>query len=186
MSWIDFAFIFVWLVFIGMGFRLGGIWVGSCIFGGFFGAHLADYYALPLAEHVGHFPAVTFLSGSFLFLIGLGVVLLAGYLIQKSSRIFFLGIFDRVVGGCTGALVGLTVLSIAVLSLTASNPKWEGSKSWKKSIIARPYKSLLQKAFELRNERVAVLGRKLSDKAIQTVKPIANKVIDKVADEIKK
>lgn len=147
MTWLDITFIIIWLIFIAVGARLGSLWTGSCVLGGFLGSFLADIYAHPMSEFIGGFPGSAAVSALLLFLVGLVVVLLPGWLLSRVGSVLFLGVVDSAFGLLTGALVGLVAIGLVLLLLVPFVPRVEKGKAWKKSMLVKPYHSLLEDLF---------------------------------------
>jgi len=56
MTWLDGSLILILVIFLAAGARLGSVWTGALMAGGFFGSFLGDTYAPLLAVYFASFP----------------------------------------------------------------------------------------------------------------------------------
>ena len=180
MTWLDITFIVIWVGFLAVGARLGSLWTGACVGGGFLGAFLADYYALPLSEFLGGWAGSSIIATLLLFLLGLAVILIPGWFLSRVSGLLFLGILDSGIGLLTGALTGLVAISLILLYVPPRLPKIEKARAWKKSKVVRPYHALLEDMFNVPHFRPSSIGKKIKKETVKKVKPAASKAAKKI------
>ncbi|MFN0118006.1 MAG: CvpA family protein [Elusimicrobiota bacterium] len=145
MSGFDIAFIVIFILSVVGGAWLGSFWMAACLGGGFFGAFLADAYAIILASYLGNFMGALIVAKILIFL---GVVVLffiPGYLLSKYG--LFLGFFDFSFGFLLGGLTGLVAVCLALLLVVPRFPDIEKKEAWKKSFIVKPLHTVVQNYF---------------------------------------
>src|ERR1051325_4412792 len=98
MTWPDVLLIVVWFIFLALGARLGSVFTGACVLGGFFGAALVDYYALPMGSLMGGFTGSTALAAILLYIGGVAAILIPGLILSRISSALFLGLIDGTFG----------------------------------------------------------------------------------------
>src|SRR4051794_26755256 len=113
MTWLDWSFIAVLILFLAIGARLGSLWTAACLGAGFFGALLADLYSLPVAGWLGGFRGSDWVAAAALFAAAAVVVLIPGWILSRVTHEMFLGIVDSIFGLFTGAVAAL--LAVAVI-----------------------------------------------------------------------
>ena len=131
-----------------MGAKMGSIWTGACLMGGFLGAYLADTYYLSVIPMMGNVPYAKYIAVAALFLSGVAVLLVPGWLISKIVRGFFLGIVDSLFGFVTGALAGLVALSLVFLLVLPHFPRIEKKPVWTSSHLVKPLHDFVVKTIQ--------------------------------------
>jgi len=182
MSWLDLVLLTVWIVFIAVGARLGSLWIGSCVMGGFLGAFLADYYALSLSSFMGGFSGSEWLAGILLFLVGIFAVLIPGTLLSRMSSALFLGVIDSAMGLATGALAGLVAVALGLLLIVPLAPQVEKTKAWRNSLIINVFSKALEGVFHAPEFRMESWQKELKSKTIKKISPAATKAINSIKD----
>lgn len=187
MNWLDVSLIIVWVLFLALGARLGSVWVAACLLGGFSGAFLVDYYALPLADMMGPFTGSRTLSLVLLFGAGLLPALTVGWILSRIASKLLLGIFDSLFGLVAGALSGLIAIAVCFLLVVPSFPRLERSPVWQDSHLARPLQLMLEEVFNDPHFKPRSLVEKAEREALQEMKSISDagqKKIDHLSKEI--
>ncbi len=146
MTWLDGAIVAIFILFVVIGARLGSLWTGACIIGGFVGAALVDIYALPLSGLIGSFSGSTALAGLLLFIGGLAVVLIPGAVLSKIGSVFILHLIDGAFGLLTGAFAAFLLISAALLTASPMVSGFRRSLAFRNSVIARPLYHMLEEA----------------------------------------
>lgn len=143
MTWFDISIIIFLVAGAAVGARLGSLWMGVCLFGGFFGTFLADTYVYSVSEYLGNFSGSFFLAWGLLFAAGLAVILAPGFLLSKVGSVFLAGMIDGAIGLLVGIFGGIVVAALGIFFLSPFYPKLEKQPFWKNSSIVRPaYRSL--------------------------------------------
>lgn len=138
MTWIDISAIVILVIFMGVGARLGSLWLGACLIGGFAGAYISDIYALPFSQMLPSVASTPNMARIFLYFASLVIVLVLGYLLSRLSSALFLGIFDSAIGLVVGAFVGSVAIFLTILFIFPTMPQVEKNKAWKNSSLVRP------------------------------------------------
>lgn len=138
MTWLDISIVVAFLIFIGIGFRVGSIWIGACFLAGFFAAAVVDTYTFSLAGFLGHWPGAHLVSRLFLYALVILIILGPVYLMKKFKVLLVVGFFDHMLGVFLGALSG--VILVATILLWSFNrwPELEQNKAYAESLIAKP------------------------------------------------
>ena len=179
MTWLDTVLIVIWLIFLAVGARLGSLWTGACVLGGFAGACLADVYGYSAAAYVGgSVPA----AAARLFAAGLLAALVPGYALSKITSALFLGVIDSAIGLVTGALTGFVAIALLLLAIVPAFPRMEKAKAWKGSAVARPLHGAVEGLFHRPLFRPGSIAKDLRRKASRTLEPMADKAADRVKD----
>lgn len=144
MTWLDGVLILIVVMSISMGARLGSLWTGACLAGGFAGAFLADVYAYPVSGMIGPFPGSFFLSALVLFAAGCVAALVPGWILSRLSAGLFLGVIDSAFGFITGAAAGICAITLCVLLVVPLFPQIERTRAWKKSKLVRPFQTTME------------------------------------------
>jgi len=193
MTWIDITLIIIWILFLVTGARLGSVWIAACVTGGFFGAFLVDYYALPAASMVGHFRGAMLAASLLLFLGGLLPLLALGAILSRIASKILLGLINGIFGLIAGALAGLMFIAILFLVFLPRVPGVERSRAWKKSIVARPLQGFVEDVFNNPRFRPSDWAARIEKEAGQELGPMTEKAKDavqniseKIADTVKK
>lgn len=147
MTWLDITLIIVMVVFVALGARMGSLWTAACLIGGFFGAFLVEYYALPASAMMGGFPGARLVAGTLLFIGGVVVAIVPGWALSRLTAAFLLGIVDGVFGLLAGLLAGIVAVTLAMLFVLPHAPSIEKSKAWKKSAIVKPFHHFIEDVF---------------------------------------
>lgn len=161
MSWLDGVFIILLVLFIVIGARLGSLWIGACLIGGFLGGFLVDSYMLPVSGMMGHFPGSKYVAAVLLFAGGLLIALVPGYLLSRIGDLF-LGFLDHFFGLLAGLLAGLSLAAIFLMLALPRLPKLSRSDGWRHSSVLRPYHHFLQDIFNR--------GRPLTSTSLDDIK----------------
>ncbi|MCG3204514.1 MAG: hypothetical protein KCHDKBKB_01229 [Elusimicrobia bacterium] len=185
MTWLDITLVVVLLVFIALGARVGSIWMGVCLMGGFFGAFLVEYYALPAAEWMGGFSGAKLLASVLLFVGGVTIALVPGWVISRLVSAVFLGVFDSVAGLLTGALAGLVCVSLVFFFLIPHFPQIEKGKVWKRSKLVRPLYHAIEDFFNDTRFRRGSTTDQLTDEFMKDVTPVLEKTGKKIGSTLK-
>lgn len=164
MTWLDITVIVIWLIFLAIGARLGSVWTGACVIGGFFGSFLCDTYAVSLAGLFGDFRGAVVVSAFLLFLVGMAVVLIPGWFLSRITSAILLGVVDSAFGLFTGGVVGLVGISLILMFVVPIVPKVEKGQAWRKSIIVKYLYHKLENAFGSPKFRPLSFGKSLTDK----------------------
>jgi uncharacterized membrane protein required for colicin V production len=175
MTWIDITLIVVLLVFVAVGARLGSLWTGACLIGGFFGAFLVEYYTLPVSEMFGNFTGAHWLAATLLFVGGVVIALVPGWALSRLTAAVFLGFFDSFFGIITGLLAGLVAVSLAFLILLPHAPKIEQSKAWRKSMLAKPLHKTIENFFSDERFHRESTAEQLKDDFVKDFSPALEK-----------
>lgn len=174
MTWLDLVLIGVFIFFVVVGARLGSLWTGACLIGGFFGAALMDTYTLPLAGLMGDFNGATVVAALCLYVGGLGAILIPGAVISKIGSAFILNVIDGAFGLLTGAFAAMLLISLFLLSAGPLFPKFESSPAFRKSGIARPLHRTLEEVFAQTPFKSLLAHKRIKKEAaeqIQKLKP---------------
>ncbi len=182
MTWVDVSLIVVLLCFVALGARMGSLWTGACLIGGFFGAFLVEYYTLPVSEMIGGFTGARLVSGALLFAGGVVVALVPGWVLSRLMSAFFLGIFDSIVGLLAGALTGLVAVTLFFMFVLPHAPSIEKSKAWRKSKIVKPMHHMIEDFFNDRRFRKGSTVDQLKKDFAHEVEP----VIEETGSKVKK
>jgi uncharacterized membrane protein required for colicin V production len=161
MTWLEFLLIAVFVFFIIIGARMGSLWTGSCVVGGFFGAALVDIYTLSLSSMMGGFPGSTVLAALALYLGGLAVILIPGAVLSQIGSAFILNIIDGAFGLLTGAFAGLLLISVSLYAVSPFVPRLESRPAYKQSFLAKPLKRTLDEILSNTWFRSTVAQRKI-------------------------
>ncbi len=138
MTWLDITLIVFFVLCMAIGARVGSLWTAACLIGGFLGAFLVEYYALPLAEMIGGFMGAKYVASTLLFLGGVFLALVPGWILSKLAAAVFLKIFDSMFGLLTGFLSGFIALTLLFLLVLPRTPSVEKSQPWRKSKLVKP------------------------------------------------
>jgi uncharacterized membrane protein required for colicin V production len=182
MTWLDIVLVLIALSFLALGARLGSVWMAACFIGGFFGAFVADVYGIPLSGFMGGFAGSEKIAVVILFALGLGLVLLPGYLLSRITSKIFLGLFDTFFGLMAGGVAGLCAVATILVVLVAKVPKVEAAPYWRQSHVARPLHQRVEDAFNNRHLRRRSLSQSLKDSAVDALTPMAENATEKVKD----
>lgn len=182
MTWIDVAFLLIWVAFLGAGARYGGLWSAACVIAGFTGAFLVDTYALPLSEWIGGFPGSGVVAGVLLFVIGAAAAMVPGYILKKLTAAFFLGIVDSIFGLAAGALVGIVALALLVLLIGPYFSGVEKTRAWRESVIVKNFDHAIESFFFRPRFRTDRLRGRLREEAEKRLEPLADRAADRVMD----
>ena len=185
MTWIDIALIVILVLFVALGARMGSIWTGACLLGGFLGAFLVETYTLPLAEMLGGFAGARVLAGLMLFVGGVAVLALPGLIISRLASAFFLGIFDSVVGLFSGLLAGLLLVTVIFFSILPRFPSIETSRPWKKSVLVKPFHKFVEDVFNNSRFKKESTTDQLKIEFIEDVSPVLEDAGKKIKSTIK-
>lgn len=189
MTWPDVVFIVVMIIFLAVGARMGSLWTGACLLGGFLGAYLIDYYTAPFADILGGFSGSHLFAAGILFVAGLAIFLLPGLLLSKISSGMILGVIDGAFGLITGGLAGLFAMTLCILSVMPLFPKIEATSAWKSSKIVHPFQRSVENIFNSVHFRPAQLASTLRDEAEQRLEPVAKgteRNVERLFDKLKK
>lgn len=182
MTWLDAVLVIVLIVFMALGARLGSLWTAACMIGGFLGAFLVEYYALPMSQMIGGFHGSEWVSAALLFFGGVVVALAPGWVLSRLMAAVFLGFFDTVFGVVTGLLAGLVAVSLAFFLALPRAPKIEKSAAWKKSLLVRPLHRFIENTFSDERFRKDSVTDQLKDDFVKDFSP----VLEKTEESIKK
>lgn len=147
MTWADGLLILFFLVCLGMGARVGSLWIGACLMAGFVGAFVADMYTAPVTGYVGGIMRNETLTTVVLFSAGCSLLLLPGWLLSRFATGPFLGFIDGAFGLIAGAFAGACAITVILLILVPTLPTIEKSPVWKKSSLVRPLQKSLEGIF---------------------------------------
>lgn len=192
MTWIDFILLAVWILFLAVGARKGGIWTGACVAGGFLGCMFVDMYKLPASSMMGSFPGSHLVATVGLFLAGLLVFIIPGWLLSKFASAVFLGVIDSLFGFLTGAFSGFIGTALALILIVSVFPGVEKWPVWKRSKIVRPFEERIEESLHKPHFQFMRKFNKIGDQASEKVEPIKNgigkieKFKDEFVDELKK
>jgi uncharacterized membrane protein required for colicin V production len=182
MTWLDAALLVVWVVFIAVGARLGSLWTAGCLIGGFFGAFIADYYAIPLSDMMGGFAGSQALAGVLLFAAGVVAGLVPGWLLDKLSAAFLMGIINSFFGLVTGLLAGFLAVSLLLLWTVQSYSEIEEFRAWRKSSIAKPMHDALEHHFENHGFQTISFSKMVQRETRKRIRPLTEKAVEKTKD----
>ncbi len=148
MTWLDWMAILSLFVCGAVGARLGSLWIGVCLAGGFLGASLADTYSFAAAEYLGSFSGAHLVAWILIFLAGLAVILILGFLISRFGSVLITGVIDSAIGLLAGLFCGILGLTLALFLLFPLYPKMERKPFWKNSSVVRPGYQAVESLFE--------------------------------------
>ncbi len=171
MSWIDVVAIVLVIVFVALGARMGSLWIGACLIGGFFGAFLVEYYQLPVSEMIGGFPGARLVAGLLLFVGGIVIALVPGWALTKLTHAMFLGVVDSIVGLFTGFLAGVVAIALMLLFVVPRFPSIEKSAPWKKSVVIKPLHNFLEDLFSDSRFQKTSATEQFKDDFVKDFKP---------------
>lgn len=186
MTWLDIALIVVMVIFIALGARMGSLWTGACLIGGFFGALLVEIYTLPASEMIGGFTGARLLAGALLFAGGVVVALVPGWVLSRLVSAVFLGFFDSVVGLLAGALTGIVAITLLFLFVLPHAPRVEKSPAWKQSKLVKPLHHMIEDFFNDRRFRRGSTIEQLRKDLVKDVRPVMEETGDQVKSAFKK
>jgi uncharacterized membrane protein required for colicin V production len=175
MTGFDIALIVVLLGFALLGLKHGSIWIVSCLVGGFAGAFLVEYYQLQVASMMGDFVGAKTLAAIVLFLIGLLVSLIPGWILSRIAGLFCMGAFDKILGVLAGLLAGLIAVTLAFMIALPRLPAMERGPSWRTSKYARPLCERLENFFGHSSRRRATVADQIQHDVAGAVTPIVDK-----------
>lgn len=182
MTWLDITLIVVMLLFLALGARMGSLWTGACLIGGFFGAFLVEYYALPVSEMLGGFTGAKTVAGFLLFTGGVVIALVPGWALSRLSHAMFLGFIDSVFGIITGLLAGLVAVTLAILFILPHAPSVEKSKAWKKSVLVKPLHHFIEDLFNDSRFQKKSATEQLKDDFVKEFKPAMEETGENIKD----
>jgi len=175
MTWPDVLLVFAWILFLGLGAKLGSLWTGACIIGGFLGAALVDYYAIPAATLLGGFGGASVVAAVGLYFLGLAVTLIPGRILSRASSAVFLGLIDSAFGLFTGAFTGFFLLALGLLVAIPMFPSIEKSPSYRGSALLKPCHQALEEIFNNAPFQFPSATKKIENEAAQKISPLAQK-----------
>jgi uncharacterized membrane protein required for colicin V production len=182
MTWIDVLLIGICILFIAVGARLGSLWIAGCLIGGFFGAFLADYYAVPFSDMMGGFAGSQMIAGGLLFAVGVLGGLIPGWLLDKISAAFLMGIINSIFGLLAGFLAGFLAVSLLLLWLVQNYSEIETFRAWRKSSVARPLHDALEHHFETHGFNTVSFSKMVTHETAKRVSPFTHKAAEKAKD----
>ena len=180
MTWLDVVLIVVVLIFVALGARLGSLWTGACIVGGFLGAALVDTYALPLSGLMGNFHGAVLLAAVLLYLAGVGSMLIPGAVISQIGSVFILNIIDGGFGLFTGFFTAIMIISLALLAAVPLVPGFESKPAFKRSVLARPLHRSLEEIFSHTPLRAVFTHQKIKIEAVENLVPVAKEAEEQI------
>jgi uncharacterized membrane protein required for colicin V production len=182
MTWIDISLLVVWVLFIAVGARLGSLWTAGCLIGGFFGAFIADYYAIPLSDMMGGFAGSQAVAGVLLFVAGVVAGLIPGWFLDKLSAAFLMGIMNSFFGLLSGFLAGFLAISLLLLWTVQTYSEIEEFRAWRKSTIAKPMYDALEHHFETHGFQTISFSKMVKRETRKRIEPLTEKVEEKAKD----
>lgn len=153
MTWPDWTLIGTMVLFLAVGARLGSLWTASCLGAGFFGALLADTYALPVSAYLGSFAGADWVAAAVLFAAGAVALLVPGLFLSKLCEGILLGVVDSAFGLVTGAVAGVLAVAVLLLAVVPFVPSVEASRAWRGSELVRPLHLSLESLMGARSTR---------------------------------
>jgi len=147
MTWLDITLLVVAVLFLAVGAKFGSLWTSACLLGGFLGAFLVDYYALPLAGLLGQFPGSPWVAAALLFTAGLVAAMVPGYILSRLFSGAILGLLDSALGLLTGAWAAFVAITLFMLFVGPYFPSLESTRAWKRSEIVRPLHLVVENLF---------------------------------------
>ncbi len=148
MTWLDWSAIATLILFGAVGARLGSLWLGACVIGGFLGASLADTYSPAVAEYLGRWSWHYGVAWFIVFIVGLGLILGLGYLLSRGGSFIFAGVVDGIAGLVVGVVAGLAVVVLSVSFLSPFFPRVQHTAVWKNSRVVKPMSQWVESFFE--------------------------------------
>lgn len=182
MTWLDLLIIAVFIFFVVIGARMGSLWTGACVVGGFFGAALVDIYSLSLSSMMGGFPGSLVLAALALYAGGVAAILIPGAVISQIGSAFLLNIIDGAFGLLTGAFAALLLISVSLLAASPFVPHMESQPAYKRSMLAKPLKRTLDEILSHARFRSTVAQRKIKSEAEEKISDLSRDITDKVKD----
>lgn len=182
MTWLDFVLIALLLVSLGMGARLGSLWISACLAAGFFGALLVDVYALSFGTMLGSFPGAAPLAAVLLFVGGCIAFLIPGWILSRVCEGIFLGVIDSAFGLLAGSVAGLSAITLILLVLVPMFPRVERTSAWRNSMLVRPLQHSLEEVLSKPHFRRPSTLMPVAKEASSEIKEVTSKI----ANEIKK
>lgn len=186
MTWVDIAFILFMISFVAIGARMGSMWTGACLIGGFFGAFLVEYYTLPVSEMIGGFAGARLAAGALLFAGGLVTALVPGWMLGRLMSAVFMGFFDSVAGLLAGFLAGIAAITMVFFFALPHAPSIERSAAWRKSKIVKPLHHMIEDFFNDRRFREGSTVDQLKDDFMKDVRPAIEETGESIKTTIKK
>ncbi len=175
MTWLDWALIGVLVIFVGAGAKVGSLWTSACIAGGFVGFYLADTYAPAIGSLLGRFWGASFVAGVGLYLAGVSGLLVIGWVLGKVVGGLFLGFFDGLFGVVTGLVAGFFLVTLVLLILIPTFPRFESTPAWRGSVLVRPLERILENWFS---------AIRISKPSLSTVSRPLVRGVEKAADHV--
>ncbi len=182
MTWIDAIILLIWIVFIIVGTRMGSLWTAGCLIGGFAGAFLADYYAVPVSEMIGGFAGSQAIAAVLLFVLGVIAGMIPGWILDKLSAAFLMGIVNSFFGLVTGLLAGLVAISLILLWTVQNYEEIEEYRAWRRSSVAKPLHAALENHFESHGFKSVSFSKMIKKQAGKRIEPLADKATQKAKD----
>jgi len=173
MTWCDYSAILFLIICGAVGARLGSLWIGVCLLGGFFGSCLADTYVYSLSEYLGNFSGAFPLAWILLFLGGLAVVLLPGFLLSRIGVAVLAGVIDSGFGLFAGLFTGVILLALLIFLVLPLYPKLERASFWKGSKVVRPVYGAIEGYFDrnfLNGKKIRLDLKKEFDNSVKGLK----------------
>ncbi len=175
MTGFDIVLLIVLIAFALLGLRHGSVWIISCLAGGFLGAYLVEYYALPATEWIGTFAGAKWIACVLLFLGGVLLAVIPGWVVSRLAGMFCVGALDKMLGVFAGLLAGLVAVMLAFMILLPRFPLMERSASWRRSHFARPLCDRLQRFFGHSSRQRATVTDEIKTAISEQVTPVVNK-----------
>ncbi len=144
MTWPDWTLIATLVLFLAIGARLGSLWTAACLGAGFFGAFLADTYALPASSYIGSYAGADWMAAAVLFAAGAVAFLVPGLLLSKVCDGILLGVVDSLFGLFTGAVAGVLAVAVLLLAVMPFVPSVEATRAWRGSSLVMPLHGYLE------------------------------------------
>ena len=161
MTWLDFLAIFIWLLFLAAGARLGSLWTGALIAGGFLGNFLGDSYALLFSPYIGVFHGSYWVAYAVLYSIGLLIAVVPGFILSRVTSALYLGVIDGFFGLLTGAFTGFLLVTLILLFVLPYFPSIEKNKAWKNSSLVKPMERVLEEKLLRRHAKLEEAHKKV-------------------------
>jgi len=161
MTWLDFVVILIWVIFLAAGARLGSLWTGALIAGGFLGSFLGDSYALLLSPYLGSFHGIYWVTYGVLYCIGLLIAMVPGFILSRLTSALYLGVIDGFFGLLTGAFTGFLLVTLNLLFVLPYFPAVEKTSAWKNSVIVKPLERVLEEKLLRRHAKLEVAHNKV-------------------------
>jgi uncharacterized membrane protein required for colicin V production len=126
-------------------------------------------------EMMGNFAGAKFVASAGLFLAGVVVAVVPGWIVSKMAGAFCVGGFDKLLGIFMGLIAGLIAITLAFMVALPHFPRMERSAAWRDSKFARPLCNALEHFFSHPSKHRASITQELKEGITDQVTPIVQK-----------